>query len=125
MSETLPFDEALRLNSILATLAVEAITYKSWSDEFRVSNLRKEMDRLKDQYNIDPYLFTPEQLIQLGFGKWTEYLRLVPLGLFPFIKEGTLLTGIMENSVVVGIDEIDSDARRFGCISYGIIVKDK
>jgi hypothetical protein len=124
MSETLPFNEALRLNSILATLAVESIIYKSWSDEFRVSNIRKEIDKLKDQYNIDPYLFTSEQLMQLGFGKWTEYLRLVPLGLFPFLKEGTLLTSIMEKSVVVGIDEIDNDAR-FGYISYGIIVKDE
>ena len=124
MSETLRFDTALRLNSVLATIAIEAITYKSWSNDFRVNNIKTQLDKLKDQYNIDPYQFTVSQLMQLGFGNWGNDLRLVPLGLFPFLKEGTLLTSIMGNSVVVGIDEIDNDIR-FGCISYGILVKDE
>lgn len=117
--ETLTYENALRLNAYLATCAVEAITYPSWTDNFKLSNLTNSINQMKSKYEFDPYIFTKEELVCLGFGNWDGSLLLVPLGLTPFIKQGTLLTGIAGNSVVVGITELDKDIR-FGCIAFGV-----
>ena len=117
----LTFEELLRLNTLLASIAIEATLYDNWSSEFKLSNLLERITKLVARYQFDPYSLTTEQLGLLSFGKWDSesQLWLVPVGLYPFLAEGTLLTGIDHAAKVVGVDTIDPDAR-FGCIAYGI-----
>lgn len=62
---------------------------------------------------------TYDELYHLGFRRWDENLILIPLWIFPFIKDGVKLYCFDGEIVEKGKDEIDTDTR-FGCMAYGV-----
>ena len=101
--------------------------YSNWDDRFsreevvkHLTNMQKTVKKLIDLNDLSKY-----QLTALGFSPWSESspVMLVPLHLFPVLRDGTKLTCIDGEEFVVGKDEIDNDIR-FGCIAYGITCKE-
>jgi len=92
--------------------------YESWSDDFRLSEIRDAYNTFTDDNDVDWRLFTKDELVSLGFSAWDEDLILVPLWAYQICKDGVELTSFYGEKVVKGKDMIDTDVR-FGCIAFG------
>lgn len=62
-----------------------------------------------------------DELVDLGFQNWDGDLYLLPAEWYPHIPEGVTFTSIMGEEVEFEPGETDND-RRFGALSYGIVV---
>ena len=130
------YEKCQLIRKIIINRAAEVMNY-SWDDEFSVKNIRdipkdlKERDAREDAnsdeslLSIDCTDLTDDEANALGFVKWAEYspIRLIPLYLFPFLKEEFEAESI-DGTVIIKKSEMDND-HRFGCLAYGIIPKDK
>lgn len=106
----------------------ETVQYKSWSDEFCREEVQKATDTMLDSLkkDIDWNYLTKEEALELRFGKWSNEdpdLYLIPLWLLPIIPIGTKLTTIFGDEITYDGHNVDNDTR-FGCIAYGIHIKD-
>lgn len=105
----------------------ETVTYSNWSDDF----CRKEIKEASEKFNnelrkhIDFFKLTREEAIELRFGKWMDDsdLYLIPLYLLPIIPIGTEVESIGGETIVYNGKNIDTETR-FGCLAYGIHIKD-
>lgn len=107
----------------------ESLSYKEWSPAFKLENIENihtsvsSWERQHGSFKIDPNDLTEEQLISLGFARWSEQLpiRLIPIWLFPFLAEEFecySIGGIKYNKK----SAIDSD-HRMGALAYGVLPK--
>lgn len=119
MSEVSEFEVCKRIRGLVLTHAAQSIVYKSWSDEFAVSELRSVVERVNT--TVDVSGFTKNQFDELGFGTWDEEtgLRLIPLWLFPFISNDVEYTAI-DGDKIKGRDQMDND-HRGGFLAFGIL----
>lgn len=80
---------------------------------------------LRNKNAIDFEHLTIAQAKELRFGKWDENgnLWLIPIWLYPLIPNGLELKGIMGGKVIFDGNNIDTDTR-FGCLAYGIELKE-
>ena len=111
-----------------ANKIAETVQYKSWSDEYCREVVQKAtdtmLDSLKKDLNWDS--ITKEEALELRFGQWSNEdpdLYLIPLWLLPIIPIGTKLTTIFGDEIIYDGHNVDNDTR-FGCIAYGIHIKD-
>lgn len=111
-----------------ANKIAETVQYKSWSDEYCREVAQKAtdtmLDSLKKDLNWDS--LTKEEALELRFGQWSNEdpdLYLIPLWLLPIIPIGTKLTTIFGDEITYDGHNVDNDTR-FGCIAYGIHIKD-
>lgn len=111
----------------LANRVAETTEYKMWSDEF----CRKEIKEAKSTFDkeiakhIDWDNLTEEDCNALHFGVWSKEspkLRLIPLYLLPVLPIGTKVISINGREIIYDGNNIDND-HRFGCLAYGIIIK--
>lgn len=67
---------------------------------------------------------TARKLIVAGFRRWDTKgkLYLIPAKYYPLIPDGFSLTTISGSTMKFKKGESDND-QRFGCLSYGIVVK--
>lgn len=103
----------------------ETTQYKSWSDEFCRKEVQKATDSMLEalKKNIDWSSLTKEEASELRFMRWSNEnpdLYLIPLWLLPI---GTKLTTIFGDEITYDGHNVDNDIR-FGCIAYGIHIKD-
>jgi len=102
--------------------------YPNWGDDFArkeaIKRLEKLQTTLKDKVEYDLTKLTEQQLKTIGFSRWSNELpiMLIPLHLFPALRDGTKLKCINGKEYVIGEDEIDLDIR-YGCIGYGFEVR--
>lgn len=108
---------------------VAETTQYDWSDEFCRKEIKEStrifLDNLKKYIDWDN--LTAEEAKELRFMRWDDDmpdLWLIPLYLLPILPIGTKLTTIGGEKVVYDGSNVDNDIR-FGCIAYGIIVKEK
>jgi len=123
MSKYTNHEIAKHIMMLILTRAGEVISY-DWDDEISSFNI-KDCSKFKDEEwfsPIDPSTLTKEQMIDLGFGAWSDEseLMLIPLWLVPFLKSEIELTSIFGEIEVTKISDIDKD-HRFGRIAYGVI----
>lgn len=106
----------------LATEAACGAAYKQWSDAYvKASVMKAWQPSLRDQLTVDQIKGIPSaDLLQLGFGYWTNKadLMLIPIWAFHVIADGETLSCIDGKTAVKGVDEIDLDIR-FGVIAWG------
>ena len=111
-----------------ANKAAETTQYQQWSDGF----CRKEIKEATDKFleNLKKYIdwdnLTKEEAGELRFMRWDEDqpdLYLIPLYLLPILPIGTELTCINGEKVVYDGTNVDKDTR-FGCIAFGIEIKE-
>lgn len=130
-----PFEQAQEVRRSMAMAAADAVIYRSWPDDFRLSQIREKNDRLCQLCRGIPLDgLTVAECDDLGFGRWSEGnpLRLIPIWLYPHLRYGDTVTSFTGKAVIVGTDYtnpdsgdgyVDNDAR-FGCLAFGIIPAD-
>jgi len=118
------FELCRGMQNLLVDKTAQIFHYK-WPDDFCRQEIKEAFTNNSANYELDPNTLTDAQLAELGFQMWSKeqdkVLRLIPLWLFSFIKDGTVLTSISGDVKVKGIDDdkIDLDIRA-GCIAFGI-----
>ena len=123
------FEKAKAIRTNLLTRVGESLSYKSWSNEFRLSNIQNINELLEiweenhGSFKIDPTDLSFDEMIELGFGSWSEKnpMRLIPIWLFPFLCNEFECESI-SGSKYYKLSEIDND-HRFGCLAYGVVPK--
>jgi hypothetical protein len=83
----------------------------------------KKWEEESGSFKIDPTDLSFEEMIELGFGSWSEEspMRLIPIWLFPFLADEFKSESI-SGSKHSKLSEIDND-HRFGCLAYGVVPK--
>lgn len=116
----------IALNTVLKAIANRAAmccAYKSWSDDYCRTSLRKEWQRdssFPAELNQETFdKLSVDELRALGFGLWSndEPLWVIPLALWPLVPNGTELHCI-NGGTITKSDDTDLD-NRFGCVAYG------
>lgn len=111
----------------LANKIVETKIYKNWNDAFKVKEVEEAYDTFYNSIKnyIDLEKITVEQAKELRFGKWDDKsdLYLFPLWVVPLIPEGMEVTSIFGGTFKYNKETVDNDIR-FGCVSYGINIKE-
>lgn len=108
----------------IVNAAAMASAYDSWSDEFSRKDIRRAWADSSHQpwerrVSLDEIrAISAEKLSDLGFGRWDETLRVIPLWAWNYIEDGCTLTSISGDEKIKGVDDIDLDVR-FGCIAWG------
>jgi hypothetical protein len=123
------FEKVKAIRRSLLTRVGESLSYESWSNDFRLTNIQdihktlKKWEEESGSFKIDPTDLSFEEMIELGFGSWSEEspMRLIPIWLFPFLAdefESESISGSKHSK----LSEIDND-HRFGCLTYGVVPK--
>ena len=106
----------------------ETVQYTSWSDKFCREEVKEATDRFLKELEkyIDWNNLTIQEATELRFMKWSNNLDsdlyLLPLYILPILPIGTTLTTINGVDVVYDGSNVDIDTR-YGCIAYGIHLK--
>lgn len=116
------FDVANWIREQIATEMSMFYIY-NWSDEYKLSKINEFESRIKSTkgyFDIDPRKFTYEEMIKLGFRRWSEEdkLMLIPLWLLPFLIY-YIPTVCIDGIKYYHKEAVDTD-HRFGCLAYGI-----
>lgn len=130
-----PFQQAQEVRRSMAMAAADAVIYRSWPDDFRLSQIRDKNRRLQDLCRGIPLDgLTTAECDDLNFGRWSDEtpLRLIPTWLYPHLRHGDTVTSFTGRAIVVGENYTDPDATegyvdndaRFGCLAFGIIPSD-
>jgi len=122
------YEKCVRLRKIIVNRAAEIMVYQSWENDFSSENIRKLPEKLaasekgKDLLNIDPCDMSADQMRELGFERWEDDnpMMLIPLWLFPFLKDEFETDSIDGETGLMRKDDMDVDSR-FGCLAYGVI----
>lgn len=120
-----PFDICKTIQRNILRTASEVAVYESWSDEFAISEIRGLAARIKSGSwfkPIDPSSFTMDELVELGFGRWSSdnMLMLIPLWLVPYLVpsfEGGSISDDERRTIITA--EMDTD-NRMGMLAYGV-----
>lgn len=129
-----PFEQAQEVRRSMALAASDAVIYRSWPDDFRLSQIRDKNERLRQLCRGIPLDgLTDAECDALNFGRWSAEtpLRLIPVWLYPHLRYGETVHSFTGREVVVGTDYtnpdtdgyVDNDAR-FGCLAFGIFPSD-
>jgi len=110
-----------RYKNRIININAMAFGYESWSDDFKLKEIRETYNKFIDENDVDWRKFTKEELVELGFSAWDDNLLVMPLWAYHICKDGIELTCIDDEKSIKGKDEIDEDVR-FGCIAYGFTV---
>lgn len=99
-----------------------------WSDEFCRKEIKETTEKFLDELkkHIDWNNLTVEEARELRFMQWDEDmpdLYLIPLWLLPILPIGMEVTSIDGTKIINNGTNIDNDIR-FGCIAYGITLKE-
>lgn len=116
------------IRRIMINRSAECMTYATWSDEFIAKEIReipKIVKEWKEYHPIDPNELTRDEMIELGFGKWSDEdpMYLIPLWLLPFLPDEIECGCIDGEKSLMKIAEMDND-NRFGCLAYGVMPKE-
>lgn len=100
----------------------------NWADDFKVGENNENFETFYEELkkHIDFTKITVEEAKELRFQRWSEEqpdLWLFPLYLVPIIPEGLEVTFISGEKAKYEKDKMDNDIR-FGCVAYGIEIKD-
>lgn len=105
------------------------LAYYNWQDEYKVKTLKEfhqDISSALDNRKVSLSYLTPKQLKDIGFAKWDiqdgRVLYLVPLWLWPHIKDTQRLVDLDRSACVYHKVKEDND-ERFGSCAYGIIRK--
>lgn len=112
----------------LTNRLAEVNTYKNWSDKTKIQVIEEAYNNFYQSIKryIDFEKITVEEAKSLRFGKWDDEsdLYLFPLWIIPLIPEGMEVTSISGETFKYNKETVDNDIR-FGCVAYGINIKDK
>ena len=105
----------------------ETIIY-DWKDGFKIKENKKSFEEFYEELkkHIDFTKLTVEEAKELRFKRWSDEqpnLWLFPLYLVPIIPEGLEVTSISGNKYKYEKEKADNDIR-FGCVAYGIEIKE-
>jgi len=123
------YKKCCAIRHAIMTRVAESQIYKSWSDKFRLSNIRDFFSKTiakwneKEDFSIDVSDLTEEEMKNLSFGKFSEESEgyLIPIWLYPFLQEEIKTNGIDGNSIIKK-SEMDDD-HRMGYLAYSIMPK--
>lgn len=120
--------EIVNCLSWYANQIAQTVQYENWSDEFCRNEVRASTDKFLEllKENIDFEHLTKVEARELRFMPWSDEkpnLLLIPLYLLPIIPIGTELTSIFSEKVIYDGHNVDNDIR-FGCIAWGIEIKE-
>ena len=112
-----------------ANKVAETVQYTSWSDDFCRKETKESTDTFLNELkkHIDWDNLTVEEARELRFCLWDEdmpNLYLIPLYLLPILPIGMEVTSIDGEKIINDGSNLDNDIR-FGCIAYGINIKEK
>ena len=118
------YEKCKAIRDVILITASEIMNYQSWNAEFGKKELLSISDD-KRLLGIDPYDLTEDQMINLGFKRWSKdtELMLIPLWLFKFLADDVNVECI-DGTKVDKKSEMDND-NRLGCLAYGVVPKDK
>jgi hypothetical protein len=124
------FEKCKAIRNLIVNNAMMGYVYKTyWSSECRIEKIDEIVSVVKGwekehgSFEINPCEMTDAELHELGFGKMSgeSELRLIPIWLYPFLKEEIDTTCINGLSKIKKKD-MDTD-HRYGYLAYGIIPK--
>ena len=123
------FQKANAIRRSILIRVGESLSYKTWSNDFRLTNIEdihKTLEKWEEEsgiLKIDPTDLSFEEMIELGFGSWSEEnpMRLIPIWLFPFLADEFKSESI-SGSKHSKLSEIDNE-HRFGCLAFGVVPK--
>ena len=123
------FQKANAIRRSILIRVGESLSYKTWSNDFRLTNIEdihKTLEKWEEEsgsLKIDPTDLSFEEMIELGFGSWSEEnpMRLIPIWLLPFLADEFKSESI-SGSKHSKLSEIDND-HRFGCLAFGVVPK--
>ena len=123
------FEKAKAIRRSLLIRVGETLTYKTWSNGYRLKNIQgihkalQEWERKDVSFKIDPTDLSFKEMEELGFGTWSKgsKFKLIPIWLFPFLSDEFESESI-SGSKHFKLSEIDGD-HRFGFIAYGVVPK--
>lgn len=129
MTELTTFEKAKAIKKTLLRLVGESLTYETWSDDFKLSNIKsinKTLETWSKEYGtfkINPNDLSEKEINELEFGKWSDdsLVRLIPIWLYPFLADEFESISI-SGSKHLKLSDIDND-HRFGYLAYGVIPK--
>lgn len=123
MSET--FEKCKNIRNYMLRNCAETMLYKNWDSDFATENIREIPDVSDGSFrgSIDPTLLSKDEMIDLGFMKYRDdfEMLLIPLWLFPFLKDGFKCQCINGKKKIFIKSKMDVD-HRSGMLSYGIIL---
>ena len=122
------YEKCKNIRRMIVNRAAEVMNY-SWDDDFSTKWIRLFPDGLKEQkkhgvdyFGIQPSDLTETEMMELGFGVWSEEtpMRLIPLWLYPFLADEITVESIIGKKATIKRTDIDTD-NRFGCLAFGVI----
>jgi hypothetical protein len=124
------YEKCCAIRHAIMTRVAESQIYESWSDEFRLKNIRGFFSETiqkwseTESFEIDASDLTKEEMELLGFCKFSENSNgyLIPIWLYPFLKE-SIETSCIDGSSKLNKSEMDTD-HRFGYLAYSVLPKD-
>lgn len=125
------FEKFSTIRRMLVNRAAEVMMYENWSNKFAVNQIRHfSLDVMENMSNgelffdLHPVELTEEEMIELGFGKWSSESKiyLIPLWSFPFLKDGIEVEFIDGRIELLDKSKVCTD-NRFGCLAFGVSPK--
>ena len=122
------YEKCQTIRRILINRTAEVMAYSSWPDKFAAKEIRnlpediKEMKGGKKLFGILPAELTHEEMVSLGFRRWSDEsdMMLIPLWLFPFLADVFEAGCIDGETRIFKKADMDND-NRGGCLAYGVM----
>jgi len=120
--ENKTYNVAKHIRDTSLVLLGSLINYQ-WDDKFKIEQINSFVQKIKevDEYfDLDCNNLSLDELRKLGFNLWSNESKvyLIPLYLFPFLKEGIQYTDI--NDDVIEFDKEEDNDHRFGSLYFGV-----
>lgn len=120
------YEKCKIIRSTIINSSAEIMNYE-WDSEFSLKQIKNIPDRLSDNasdidfLNINPSDLTKDEMIDLGFKRWSEdtELMLIPLWLFKFLSSN-INAECIDGTKITNKSEMDND-HRLGCLAYGVV----
>lgn len=125
------YEKARLIRHTLLTRVGESLSYKTWKDDLRLSNIaeipsymQKLGEKNKESFKVNPTELSQNEMADLGFGRWEDGnpMMLIPIWLYPFLAETFPYESIGGRKGTNSAD-MDND-QRFGMLAYGVIPRD-
>lgn len=123
-------EKCKKIRRMLLNRAASVMVYRMWDSVFAQEEIMNFPETLREQvkgkefFDIDPSDLTRSEMVDLGFGSWSDEteMMLIPLWLFPFMADGLEVEDIFGETFIFNKADADTD-NRFGCLSYGVVPK--
>ncbi len=110
-----------KIRTLILNTSAEVMNYSNWDNGFAAKQIREIAPKYQDIIGeIDISKLTKEEMIDLGFGRWSkdDPMFLIPLYLYQFLPD-KINCNCISGSSVLDKSNMDTD-NRCGWLAYGV-----